>query len=75
MEIVKKYAGIVWISIACMAGYFNIAVMGIPKLQTGKQEDMVFALINLFILTPIVVGGLMVFGYYSLKNEYSHKNK
>jgi len=75
MEIVKKYAGIVWICVALIAGYFNIAVMGIPKLQTGKQEDLVFALINLFILTPIVVGGLIVFGYYAVKNEYSEKNK
>jgi len=45
-------------------------IMGLPKLQIGKQEDLIFAIINLTILTPIVVGGLVTFGYYALKNEF-----
>ncbi len=67
----KKYLGIVWIAIALIAGYFNIVIMGIPKLMSGKQDDLVFAIINLGVLTPIVVGGLLVFGYYAWKGEYN----
>ena len=70
MESVKKYLGIIWIAIGLIVGYFNVVIMGLPKLQSGKQEDLVFAIINLAILTPIIVGGLLTFGYYSLKGEY-----
>ena len=74
MNSIKKYSGIIWIVIAIAVGYFNIIIMGIPKFQSGKQEDLVFAIINLAILTPIVVGGLITFGYYSLNGEYNkHK--
>ena len=75
MESIKKYSGILWILIALLIGYFNIMVMGIPKFQSGKQEDLVFGIINIFLLTPIIVGGLLVFGYYALKGEYSHEKK
>ena len=75
MESIKKYSGILWILIAVLIGYFNIMVMGIPKFQSGKQEDLVFGIINIFLLTPIIVGGLLVFGYYALKGEYSQEKK
>ena len=70
MEQVKKYLGVIWILLALVVGYFNILIMGIPKLASRKQEDLVFAIINLGVLTPIVVGGLLVFGYYAWKGEY-----
>ena len=41
------------------------------KITSGKQEDLVFGSIIVFILMPIVVGGLATFGLYSLKGEYS----
>ena len=71
MNTLKKYSGIVWIVIGIAVGYFNIIIMGIPKFQTGKQEDLVFGIVNMFVLTPIVVGGLIIFGYYALKGEYA----
>ncbi len=55
-------------------GYFNIIIMGIPKFQTGKQEDLVFGIVNIFVLTPIIVGGLIIFGYYALMGEYSEQD-
>lgn len=73
MELIKKYTGVIWILLGIAVGYFNIVIMGIPKLQSGKQEDLVFAIINLFVLTPIVVGGLLTFGYYCLRGEYAEK--
>lgn len=75
MEAIKKYAGLIWILLGLVVGYFNVAVMGIPKMQSGKQEDFVFGAINLFVLTPIIVGGLLTFGYYCLLGEYAKTNK
>ena len=66
----KKYLGILWIVAGLAAAYFNIVVMGLPKVSSGKQDDLVFGLINIIILTPIIAGGLITFGIYALKGEY-----
>lgn len=71
MDGLKKIFGFVWILMALVVGYFGITVMGIPKITSGKQEDMVFGIIILFVLMPIISGGLGIFGYYALKGEYS----
>ncbi|MCL1668820.1 hypothetical protein M2T82_12165 [Elizabethkingia ursingii] len=71
MNGLKKTLGILWIAIALIVGYFGITVMGIPKITSGKQEDLVFGIIILFVLTPIVSGGMAIFGYYALTGEYS----
>ncbi|MCA5006212.1 DUF6814 family protein [Sphingobacterium bovistauri] len=70
MELLKKILGVVWILLSLLTAYFCIVEFGFPKLQTGHQEDLVFGLIIVFILTPIVSLGLGVFGYYALKGEY-----
>lgn len=72
---IKKYSGILWIIIGLAVGYFNIVIMGIPKFQSGKQEDLVFGIVNMFVLTPIIVGGLLIFGYYALNGEYNQNDK
>lgn len=71
MDSIKKILGIVWIAISLAVLYFGLTVMGIPKLTSGKQEDLVFGIIIVFILLPIVCGGLAIFGYYSIIGEYS----
>lgn len=71
MDGLKKILGIVWILIALVVAYFGITVMGIPKITSDKQEDLVFGIIILFVLVPIVSGGMAIFGYYSLIGEYS----
>lgn len=70
MEFFKKILGLVWILLSLLTAYFCIVEFGFPKLKTGQQEDLVFGLIIVFILTPIVSLGLGVFGYYALKGEY-----
>ena len=71
MENIKKILGFVWIALAILAAYFCIAIFGLPKIVSGKQEDLVFGIIILFILTPIISIGLGVFGYFALKGEYN----
>jgi len=75
MKNIKRYLGIFWILLGLIMGYFNVVEFGLPKLQSGKQEDLVFGIINLFILTPIIIGGLVTFGYYVITGEYEEKTK
>ena len=74
MDSIKKILGIVWIILALIVAYYGLTVFGIPKIMSDKQEDLVFGIIIVFILLPIVVGGLAVFGWYALKGEYSKEN-
>jgi amino acid transporter len=69
MNALKKYLGIVWIALAAAVAYFSIGIFGY-KLTTGKQDDLVFGIIVFFILLPMVVTGLTIFGWYALTNEY-----
>ncbi|NUY79930.1 hypothetical protein HUK80_03405 [Flavobacterium sp. MAH-1] len=73
MDALKKILGIVWIGLALAAAYFGIFNFGLPKLSTGKQEDLVFGIIILFVLTPLIVAGLAIFGWYALKGEYDNR--
>ena len=75
MKNIKRYLGLFWILLGLTMGYFNVMVFGLPKLQSGKSEDLVFGIINLFILTPIIIGGLVTFGYYVLTGKYEEKIK
>lgn len=70
MNAIKKILGVVWLALGAYAGYFMLTVLGLPKLTSGKQEDLVFGIIIVFILLPLVVGGLFRFGTYALAGEY-----
>jgi hypothetical protein len=70
MNKVKRILGLVWIILGLLVAYLGIVYMGIPKLSSGHQEDLVFGIIICFILLPIVVGGLLIFGKYALQGEY-----
>lgn len=75
MDFLKRILGVVWLAMAVVVSYFLITKFGIEKLNTGKQADLVFGIIILFILTPFIGGGLGIFGYYSLTGEYSEAKK
>jgi len=70
MNNLKKFLGILWIVLALFTAYFSIFELALPKISTGHQEDLVFGIIILCILTPIISIGLGLFGYYSLLGEY-----
>jgi pyruvate/2-oxoglutarate dehydrogenase complex dihydrolipoamide dehydrogenase (E3) component len=55
--------------------YYGIGEFGMMKVMSDKQEDQVFGIIIIGVLMPIVVGGLAVFGWYSLNGEYSANKK
>ncbi|WP_293956369.1 MULTISPECIES: DUF6814 family protein [unclassified Sphingobacterium] len=70
MNSIKKLLGILWITLALFTAYFSVFELALPKISTGHQEDVVFGIIILGILTPIISIGLGLFGYYSLLGEY-----
>lgn len=70
MNQIKRIAGVLWLLLSLGAAYYCIAVMGWPRFTSGKQEDLVFGIIILFVLTPIIVGGLFTFGLYAVQGEY-----
>ena len=71
MNTIRKVLGIIWILVGLVAGYYLIVNQAIPKFQSPKSEDLIPAIIYAFILTPIIVGGLSIFGYYAWTNEYA----
>jgi hypothetical protein len=76
MNKIKRIAGIIWLTLGLAAGYFSITNVGLPKFQSGlngNQSDLVFGIIMLFVLTPIIVGSLITFGFYAIKGEYDVK--
>jgi hypothetical protein len=73
MNTIKRYLGILWLGLAGLAGYFGITSLGIPKLISGKTDDLVFGIIIVFILMPLIVGGLGCFAVYALQGEYDEE--
>jgi uncharacterized membrane protein len=74
MNGLKKILGVVWILLGLATAYFGIFILGIPKFATGNQEDLVFGIIIMLVLTPIITGGLLIFGKYALSGEYDTEN-
>jgi len=70
MDKLKRYLGFLWILIGLAGGYYMIITQAIPKFNSDKGDDLTPAIIYTFILTPIIVGGLLIFGKYALQGEY-----
>ncbi len=70
LNTIKRYSGIVWIALGLAAGWFGVFKLGIPKLISGKQDDLIFGIIVMFFITPVATVGLLLFGKYALQGEY-----
>ncbi len=73
MNAIKRILGVLWIALSIAAAYFCVFEFGLPKFLSDKQDDLVFGIIILFILTPLIVLGLGTFGYFSLIGEYDEE--
>jgi MFS family permease len=67
---IKRGLGIVWMLLGLATAYFGILELGLPKIYSGKQDDLIFGIIMLAIITPIISGGLLLFGKYAWQGEY-----
>ena len=70
MNKLKRLLGVIWILLGLAAGYYLIVNQAVPKFRSDKSDDVIPAIIYAFILTPIIVGGLIIFGKYCLQGEY-----
>jgi hypothetical protein len=72
MNLLKKIMGIVWMVIAPVVIYFLVtgAVHNISSTGTKDINKPIPWIIIITIFTPIAVG-LMIFGYYAIKGEFS----
>ncbi|WP_343696513.1 DUF6814 family protein [Flavobacterium sp.] len=75
MNTIKQALGVLWVILAVAAAYFCVFEFGLPKLLSDQQDDLVFGIIILFILTPLIVLGLGTFGYFAVIGEYNEKKK
>jgi hypothetical protein len=73
MNAIKQTLGVLWVILAVAAAYFCVFEFGLPKLLSDQQDDLVFGIIILFILTPLIVLGLGTFGYFAVIGEYNEK--
>jgi hypothetical protein len=73
MNALKKFLGIIWLLLAPAVIYFLIdrAIVHIDPAGKKDINNPVIWVIIIGIFTPIAIG-LMIFGWYALKNEYGH---
>ena len=74
MNAVKKYLGIIWLLLAPAVIYFLVSGAITHIDPSGKKDinNPVIWVIIIAIFTPIAIG-LMIFGWYAFKGEYSHR--
>jgi hypothetical protein len=71
MRNLRKVLGLFWMLLAGLCAYFGFVFFGYPKIVTPKgSDDLVFGCIILFVLLPLIVGGLFLFGWYAINGEY-----
>lgn len=66
----RRFMGIGWMAIGIISGYYLLMSQAIPKFQSSLAADKIPAIIYAFILTPLIVGSFLIFGFYALKGEY-----
>lgn len=70
LNTLKRYLGIVWITLGLVAAYLGVFELGLPKLKSGIPDDFIFGIIMMIIIAPITAFSLITFGRYALNGEY-----
>ncbi len=70
MNGLKKIAGLLCIIVGIVAEYSLITAITSGTLVKNPEENTIFALTVIPVSIPVVLGGLLLFGYYALKGEY-----
>jgi len=73
MNTIKKYLGIIWLLLGPAFIFFLVygAVQNIDPAGKKDINNPVIWIIIISIFTPIAIG-LMIFGWYALKNEFDY---
>lgn len=67
---IKRWLGIVWMLLGLAAAYYGVVELGLPKIKSGNQDDLIFGIIVMLIITPVAVFSLFLFGKYAWQGEY-----
>jgi len=71
MNIIKRLLGFVWLLLGPLVIYF-LAAGAVKNIDPAGNKDInnpVIWIIIIVIFVPIAIG-LMIFGWYAIKNEY-----
>lgn len=73
MNTIKKLLGIVWFLLGPAVIFFLVAeaIKNIDPTGNKDINNPVIWIIIIAIFVPIAIG-LMIFGWYAIKNEYDH---
>ncbi len=70
MNNIKKIIGLLCIILGLLAEYYLITAITSGSLVKNPEENMIFALTVIPVSIPVILGGLVLFGYYAFKGEY-----
>ncbi len=70
MNNIKKLIGLLCIALGLFAEYYLITAITSGSLVKNPEENMIFALTVIPVSIPVILGGLVLFGYYAFKGEY-----
>ena len=70
MNSIKKITGLLCIVVALIAEYFLVTAITGGTLVKNPEENKIFAMTVIPVSIPVVLGGLLLFGFYALKGEY-----
>jgi hypothetical protein len=71
MNIIKRFAGIIWILLAPVVMFFLIRTAIIQIAEKPLVDTKIQWGVFIVVFIPIAIG-MMIFGYYALKGEYDH---
>ncbi|MGE9313730.1 DUF6814 family protein [Niabella sp. CJ426] len=73
MNVIKRILGVIWFLLGPSVTFFLIAG-AVKNIDSSGNKDInnpVIWVIIIAIFVPIAIG-LMIFGWYAIKNEYEH---
>ena len=71
MNLIKKYAGIIWILLGPLAIYYLVKTAASEIAKKPLMDTKIQWIVFVVIFIPIAIG-IMIFGWYAFKGEYDH---
>ena len=71
MNTIKRYAGLLWITMGPVAIFYLIKTAADEIAKKPVIDTKIQWIVFVVIFIPIAIG-LMIFGWYALKGEYDH---
>ena len=71
MNNIKRFAGVLWIILGPVAIFYLIKTAAEEITKKPVIDTKIQWIVFIVIFIPIAIG-LMIFGWYALKNEYHH---